>query len=311
MLLAAVPAGASAPPPSAPASPPPSSASAPVATDYTSVEFQVDLALGLLEPAEIEAYYRADALQTEAAIESCMAAAGFEYVPLDEATLGTLVSGEPERSEETISQWGFYVLTTLDPTLQPGVGEVEAVDAVDAVDAAEIVDPNAEIVAALSDDDRNVWYVQLGTCGDEQFAARVDPLSNPDVMAVIGSFLDVVGADPRVVAAEQGWAECMTAAGQPFATKEEMSIAVQDPALFERFAASSAWEPASPDHADWQAAVDREIAVALADHRCTPAFDEAYLAVVAERKPELVAAWESVGWDRPVGSLDAVPTTAP
>jgi hypothetical protein len=124
------------------------------------------------------------------------------------------------------------------------------------------------------------------------------------VQQSLEDFYAAVDSDPRILASQDAWRECMGEAGHPYASSDDMSAEIYgDDSDFNRlqqeFYESQAWMPGSPDHAQWQELVDEEIGIAVANARCSEGQQEIYREVIAELRPELVAAWQTIDWDLP------------
>lgn len=282
--LAAV-AGLGAGSPSFAAAPPDDTATTP--SDYDDPEFQVDLALGLLPAAEFGAYLRWDADRSESAVQACMNNAGFDYVPMIGDDGVSMVESVAEDTIEDRAKWGFGLLPAMDPANFDTAPESEL----------ELVDPNAEVVAALSDEEQSLWYALQAEC--RTTTRESTPLDNPDVYELVVAAHEEIFSDPRVLAADQQWSDCMADAGQPFADRAEMTLVLADDAMLEHFWMSEAWEASSPDHDDFVAAVERERAAAVADLECTDVVDAAAREVAAEVRQDLLAQWDTIDWSKP------------
>jgi hypothetical protein len=162
--------------------------------------------------------------------------------------------------------------------------------------------PNEEIVTALGVSEQNAWYETHSRCNEEAYANEDEMWRNPMVQQSLEDFFTDIENDRRVQDALRAWRECMEEAGHPFASQDEMyqQVYSEDTAeLQERFYGSEAWRPESPDHAEWQALVDEEISIAVADATCSPPVAEARETVTAELRPQLVAVWQTIDWDLP------------
>lgn len=258
------------------------------AARYDDPEFQVDLALGLLPAADVSAYLRWDAERSELAVQACMGSAGFEYVPMIGDAAAALVDEVPEETAEERQRWGFGLLPAMDPAnYEEGADTIEV-----------LADPNAEVVDALDADQQALWFALQAECRDLDML-QSDPLNNPDVYELAVAAHEAIFSDPRVLAAEAGWAECMAAAGQPFADRAEMTVVLTDETMLGRFWSSEAWNESSPDHADFVVAVERERAAAVADLECTVAVEVAAREVAAEQRDHVLAQWDTIDWSKP------------
>ena len=165
--------------------------------------------------------------RVEASIGRCMTQNGFEYVPIDPFAQQTTVSKATRLSDEAfIDQFGYGVSTLW------GRG------------SSRDVDPNERIRAGLGAADRRAYdrvlwgdhprvtfadavdsgdLTRLGGCtrkaaaaafGDGQVIARI--------VARFDSLDERIGADPRMVRADERWATCMASAGYRFESGDEI-----------------------------------------------------------------------------------------
>lgn len=268
----------------------------PTPAEFDDPEFQVDLALGLLSADELGAYLRWDAERGELAVQECMNNAGFDYVPMTDDDGTSLVDAVAPETADERGLWGFGLLPAMDP----------ANYADDPTPELTLVDPNADVVAALGDDDQTFWYMLQAECRTVGMM-RSTPLDNPDVYELVGAAHERIFSDPRVLAADAEWAACMAAAGQPFADRAEMTSVLADEAMLERFWQAQAWEPSSPENAEFLAAVERERAAAVADLECTAAVEAAAREVAAEERATLLAQWHTIDWSKPPMGMEIAP----
>lgn len=249
------------------------------------LEFQLDMMLGLVPDDDMQAYYQQDELKRQEQIGECMNEAGFEYSA--ETDNGVMVDGQLGLSTlEYAEQWGFGVYTMMDPETNP-YNDVDQT----------YVWPNQEIVDGMSEAEQTSWFTMFDRCQNESYDNQI--WNNSDLQRVMQDFNTLITTDPRVVAAEKGWRECMTEAGHPFASQQEMYDDMYSGEQQNDFYESSAWEESSPDHAAWQAAVDDEIAVAVANVPCSDGLTEVYQTVSEELRPQLVEMWQTVDWNAP------------
>jgi hypothetical protein len=154
----------------------------------------------------------------ESSIASCMADAGFEYVPIDPVTFRDAMDSQGTVAglgdEEFVAQYG-YGITTLPPTQSFGHGE-----------------ENMAIFDGLSAGDQVAYTRTL--VGDHTQATFVNMLEAEDFLPARGctlaaikevftqeqlspSFFNpfdaLVEQDSRMIDAQKGWSECMGEAG--------------------------------------------------------------------------------------------------
>ena len=87
--------------------------------------------------------------------------------------------------------------------------------------------------------------------------------------------------------------------GTPFASQEDMYNTMFDDDLQQQFFDSEAWEPDSPDHAEYLSMVEQEIGVAVANATCAPPLDETREEVIADLRPAFVEVWQTIDWSLP------------
>lgn len=166
---------------------------------------------------------------TEALIASCMADAGFEYVPVDVTAFLEVeewLRRDPSLTrEEYKSQWGYGITTRFDfPARDVGLGSQNLRIYEDLAPADQVAydrslfgeDTDATLAITLDDED----FTSTGGCTreaiDQVFPAemRTGTFVNPkDVL---------VESDPRVAEAEQRWADCMADAGYEYTDQDEI-----------------------------------------------------------------------------------------
>jgi hypothetical protein len=161
---------------------------------------------------------------------SCMKRAGFEYVPVDVATIEraqATVRAEPGlTSRQYKEKWGLSVTTRFDdPVRTIGLGQ------------------NTQIMDKLSPADRTAYELTLfGEQRDSDFAWTLDEedfsrtggctreavagVFTPEQLA--GTYLNpkdvLVQEDPRVKAAQANWEKCMRDAGYDYTVDQDSII---------------------------------------------------------------------------------------
>jgi len=167
---------------------------------------------------DVLAREHATVTQLENLIAACMAEQGFEYVPNVAAT-STVVTAHDTgwESREFTERYGFGISTDVNPHATTAV--------------ADLHNPNDEILARLSDSEREAWHVArdgelqlddwdperagcfgqallatspLAGSGEHQFTALERELS---------THLDHVRSDPRIVQLNADWSSCMIDSG--------------------------------------------------------------------------------------------------
>ncbi len=170
--------------------------------------------------------------RVQESIASCMAQEGFEYIPaVRPQGLGFVASDQEEFARER----GFGITTWF--------GEEDLFSSGD----EDWVDPNAEIVASLSESERDAYREVLygeSTFGDPGASGDVESVGDlwgsgcsgkayEEVFGAMNAvFIELgpqleelnqrVEADPRFRGAEAGWAGCMADRGFPYDSQEAM-----------------------------------------------------------------------------------------
>lgn len=158
-------------------------------------------------------------------VASCMADAGFEYVPVDVATVEAAqarVRTDPGSTRRTYKErWGLGVTTRFDnPVRDTGLGPNLAIwrglPPADAEAYARTLwgedpdNPLAEFVFAFDEED----FSETGGCTREGVAAT---FTRSQLKGTYVNPKDVlVESDPRIVQANRDWATCMKAAGYDY-----------------------------------------------------------------------------------------------
>lgn len=275
-VVSACSGGAPVPPP-AESAPPPSAA--PSAEDLPGVrEF------GLSDAEFVDHVER-----VQLAIASCMDRAGFEYVPVDVASVER--AQESVRMEPGLSRreykvrWGLSVTTRFDdPVRTIGLG------------------PNVAIMEALAEADRDAYDLTLfGENADSDFAFAFDEedfsstggctreavaqVFTPDQLE--GTYVNpkdvLVSEDPRVVEAEENWTTCMLERGYTYEDDQDAIIEDYEERL-DALLDGDDPETLTGERLDALRALQaEEIAVALADLDCQEMFtDEVFRQVELE-----------------------------
>lgn len=167
--------------------------------------------------------------QVEAAVRDCMTTAGFEYVPVDFATVKAAMDSDktaPGVSEEDfVAQFGYGITTSFDdPVVEAGKGEqnVAIFAALPAPDQAAYSRalwgdrPDVTLARALEDEDF------AGTGGCTRSAAEQSFSSEELTGTYINPGDVLLEQDPRVVAALEEWATCVRDAGYEYGHPDEV-----------------------------------------------------------------------------------------
>jgi hypothetical protein len=255
------------------------------------MEFQIDMMLGLVPEDEMQDYWAQQNQESERVIQQCMNDAGFEYEPTGAEDISfDQYNGLSQL--EYAQQFGFGMWTTMNPENQQTGSMSEW--------------PNQSIVDALTPEEQNAWFEVNQRCSEDAYSGSNDPWSNPMVQQIMEDFTQDIENDGRYRDALAAWQDCMADSGHPFADSEEMYAEVygsmEDQEMWDlqsQFYESEAWLETSPDHDEWQALVDEEIEIAVADATCTPALTEARNEIQRDLRDELVAVWQTIDWSLP------------
>jgi hypothetical protein len=175
---------------------------------------------GIKEFGLTEEEFVAHIEKVESTIAECMAAAGFEYVPVDVATVERAqqyVRSDPNVSREDYHRrWGYGETTRFDdPVRRVGLGPqnrqiFNSLSKPDQVAYNRTLfgeNPDMTFVWALDEED----FSETGGCTRKGAAAAFTPKQ------MKGTFVNpkdvLVESDPRIVKAVDAWVECMRQAG--------------------------------------------------------------------------------------------------
>lgn len=241
----------------------------------TSVPLPGTQAFGLTE-ADFTEYVQS----VEGLIAECMAEAGFEYVPADVTAVlevGSWMRADPNMTrEEYKTQWGYGISTRTDnPPREVGLGQ-QNIQIYERLPQSEKIayertlfggDPDETFALTLDDED----FSGLGGCTEEAVTAVF-----PEEM-MSTSFINpkdvLIESDPRVLAADEAWMECMGEDGYEYEDQDEIIEEYE-----ERYdALTDGEDPEDLSGADLEALEElqaEEIAVALKDLECQGPLDE-------------------------------------
>ncbi|MDN5853038.1 MAG: hypothetical protein L0K86_09360 [Actinomycetia bacterium] len=227
--------------------------------------------------------------RTQTLIASCMKRAGFEYVPVDVATIERAqasVRQEPGMSRRQYKEkWGLSVTTRFDdPVRTIGLG------------------PNVAIIDGFGPADRVAYELTLFgegrdsdfafTLDEEDFSATggctreaVSQVFAPEQLT--GTYVNpkdaLVAQDPRITAAEDAWTSCMQAAGYNY--KGDQGVIIEDfQQRLDALAKKDDPETLTGERLEALRALQaEEIKVSLADLDCQVKYtDEVYRVVETE-----------------------------
>lgn len=224
--------------------------------------------------------FAANVEAVESRIAACMAEAGFEYVPADVTAVlevGLWMRADPDMSrEEYKSQWGYGISTRTDnPPRDTGLGE-QNIQIYEGLSESEKVaydrtlfgdDPDATFALTMDDED----FSGLGGCTQE----AVEEVLPPEMLT--DSFINpkdvLVESDPRVIAADEAWMDCMSEDGYEYEDQDEIIEEYEE----QLEAVTGGEDPETLTGADLEALEElqaEEIAVALKDLECQGPLDE-------------------------------------
>ena len=218
--------------------------------------------------------------EVEGLIADCMAEAGFEYVPVDVTAVlevGIWMRADPNITrEEYKSQWGYGISTRTDnPPREIGLSQ-QNVQIYESLPESEQIaydrtlfgdDSDETFALALDDED----FSGIGGCTEEAVMAVF-----PEEM-MSSSFINpkdvLIESDPRVIAADEAWMECMSEEGYEYEDQDEIIEEYE-----ERYdALTDGEDPEDLSGEDLEALEElqaEEIAVALMDLECQGPLDE-------------------------------------
>lgn len=229
---------------------------------------------GIKEFGLTEEAFTAHVEESQALIAECMAAAGFEYIPVDVKTIEAAqarMRTEPGYTRRTFKEkWGLGVTTRFDnPVKETGLG------------------PNLEIYDGLSEAERVAYDRTLfGENTDADFAFTLDEEDFADTggctreavskvftpAQLKGTYVNpkdvVIDADPRIIEAHRLWSECMHDAGYEYEYDQDEIIEEYQDRLDELTEGDDPATLTGDRAAALRKLQEEEIAVALADLEC-------------------------------------------
>lgn len=183
-------------------------------------------------------YYATKVVESENLIAACMAAEGFDYLPMDYSDTPTSTDLDDltrQNTREWMAQNGYGIALALDMPVRT------------------VVDPNAEYVAALSDAETEAyWNALRGTGNDATFEDETsshldvlagggcwgaaerevhrdrDALQGPlfdDLTEAVQQLYLSIAQDPRMLEVSARWADCMADAGYTGLANPEEAVA--------------------------------------------------------------------------------------
>lgn len=198
------------------------------------------------DPEAAEAQYREQEARLQEAIRLCMAEEGFDYIPVEQPP-GSFAFDDTT-PEEWAAEQGFGITTW--------VGNEDAF----AGPEMDWVDPNQEIVEAMSESERNAYYEALHGSEAEQAelsTTQIDPETGEEIMYMEGygagcygeaseaeygqqtnayeelapeleAMYERIQADPRMIELDAEWVECMAEKGHEYESQQAMYDTMYD-----------------------------------------------------------------------------------
>lgn len=221
------------------------------ASESGGVETLADFLGGNEDPEAAQAEYQDQEARRQELIRTCMADEGFDYTPAMPPE-GSFQAFGPGDEEEMARTQGFGISTWYGNEDQFGADQ-----------EMEWVDPNQEMIEAMSDSERDAYYTALhGTeeermegartetdpeTGDEitimeGFGAGCDGEANEEIygdQSQVSELWEEIGpemeamqervqADPRIVEWNQDWSACMAEAGYEYESQQNMYESVYE-----------------------------------------------------------------------------------
>lgn len=227
--------------------------------------------------------------RSEEIVAACMIEQGFEYEQQDMSAVNETI----EESEEDAKQYG-----SEEYVAEHGYGMSTSFEPAEGEDAEEQwVDPNADYVAGMSEQEQTAYYAALygeqpetvdgeAPAGDwttqgcqgkaqhevyEEGQAWADP-DFASLQEEMTALYERAQSDPKVTEANTAWATCMADAGfADHTTPEEAMTAISDE--FNTLLSSITEEAPEPDPAALAEFKEKEIGTAVADFRCKESTD--------------------------------------
>lgn len=190
------------------------------------------------DPEAAQAQFEEQEARIQELVRACMVEQGFEYIPAVQPT-GAAMAIDASSEEEWAAEQGFGITTWYgnEDFGQP-------------MEESGWVDPNQEIVEAMSESEREAYYEALYGPPD-QGEPQVDEETGETIYTMEGFGAGCMGqaqeevygnqnalweemqpeldemwqrmqADPRIVEANEAWAACMADQGFQYATQQEM-----------------------------------------------------------------------------------------
>lgn len=224
-----------------------------------------------------------------AAVEACMADAGFQFeVPAAGAELRFELPEMTMDANEYAATYGLGIAAGplgLFGHLEGPPDEERPLD---------------EYVDSLSAGQRDAFFEHLQECyrresGDDQQRQMAMTVAAPE-------YRELVLTDGRVVAALETWQGCLAGAGFEFTDPEQMRTSFFE--QVEPFYQSAPIEEGSANHAGLERVFAAEREVAMVNAGCEPQYKEVVRDVIADRMDEFWALFDSASADLPSAPPD-------
>jgi len=208
-------------------------------------------------------------------VYGCMTTQGFRYEVVDWAAIDAEIEAATPN------------LTDEESMITSGYGFAYSLDAPQVIETS-YVDPNEEIKAGLSPNEREAWEEQWGECFD---AAAAERDRSQVIYFVLQDDMEVlregINSDPRVVAAASGWSACMADHGHSYTSPKEIFRYLDGMAqpLQDRLRELGGHDNIDAAfQADLDALMDIEVEIATADVACSRPLDQVVNKVKAEHE---------------------------
>lgn len=211
----------------------------------------------------------------EAVVETCMIEAGFRYRAVDVRAINEHLRQNFEHPDwiDADTDYGLGINFLVPTVIQDPPGS----------------DPNVDTVAALTEEEKELWSRQRGDC--RILATWRVPASVVDLSPLreeLNVLQERIHADSRIVAAQNAWRACMAAEGYKFDDHEDLlkSLESSYQPLWDRFLDEGRdYDVLSTSlRSDVDVYLDQERAIAEADATCRQELDQTIHAVTAERQ---------------------------
>jgi len=261
---------------------------------------------GLFGSETTGAEFRELEWEAEEQIRECMAAEGFEYVPYIPGAVDGGMLGADLSDEEFARQYGYGLSTSIleiqelyesaedlyDPSIDPNYAITEAMDEGELEEYqlalyGDFPDVDLDTMTDEEIDELIAGYQSTG-CLDVAYG---ELYGGQNLLTELGDELEELYArvetDLRIVAAEHDWVSCMAGRGRAFADQDEIleylllrldEVVVYPGGGTDAGSADPSGEGGEPatsdyvgpvyDEAEFQALMDEEIAIAVADWEC-------------------------------------------